>query len=1358
MKTLLTNSKLRLVCCTVFCLCFCWATLGRADETGSLKPGVLVLPLQVGQGEPADKESIGLAIQNVLEHMLILHSNLEESWFYWHMSDLFPQEQDFQKWVRGQGALPPGVSEVRLRYLVTGQVSIQGEEVRAHIELLDRAHGRRLTRELAVDLPGLEQFRQGFLDLLGQAGIPVPEAQKPKMLWKEELTLPALALLGQGVYEDFVASEYHKEHPSYNPKPFEAALQLSPQSYLLRNALGWLAYRQESYAEAIAFFEQALAVNPAGADAADGMSKSEHYQGRYTEEETWVREQAQIQGLDMQAALGKLHNRRGNAAYMKHDYATASMLYEQAIRFDPTQVAYVTHLVEAYRAMQMFAEGLQILETAQQRLSSPEDQQALQLARAQLYRAWGDGLQQTNDHEGAMQQYQAALAIDTVYNRIDAALDLVSLGRIFATLQQNEKAAASHEQALAIYRELKDQQGEVLTLLGLALAYRSLGKTDTGIARFEDALALGRELGDREAEAEASLGLGLAHHLLNRDREAIPYFERALALFPGLQDRQHEGNTLDALGEAWEMLDQPSKAIEYLEQALVIVREVQDRRWEEQILRKAGWLYERTGSYAKGIAYLEQAVAIAREIKDRTDEGGALSDLTVIYRNLGSYEKAIAYAEQALALAREIEGRDSEGTGLARLGWPHLFLKHYDKAADYFTQAFAIARETHSRDLEGEALRGLCAVPIHVALDADAPLGLDTKAVEHCEQALAIERSLQDRRGEASILSYLAAASYILKQYDNALTYAEQELALSRERQDRNGEQSALHNLMAVWRKLGKPRVAIFYGKQAVNRAQEVRSNLQGLGKDLQENFLRSWEDTYRTFADLLITEGRLFEAQQVLDLLKAEEYFDFVGRDAKTASALQGPPNLTPQEIGWEKRYREIADRATAIGTEYGALRAKKTRTPAEDQRLEQLEEDLKVARQAFQRFLNALAGESDYVAPGGTTIDQLKEAQALMDVLSELGSGVVALYTLVGKEKYQVIVITPDIRTAREYPITRQKLDDKVMQFREVLQKRQNPLPLAQELYQILLGPIAQDLRGAKAETLMWSLDGTLRYLPMAALHDGEKYLVERYRNVIFTPASQLHLQDRPTSDWTGVGMGVSKAHEGFKALEAVPEELRGIIREASTGGEGILPGKIMLDEAFNEKTMLAALQQGYPVVHIATHFHLQPGSDENSFLLLGNGKLTLAQLKTLQDRLFKGVDLLTLSACDTAGDGRGKDGKEVESFGVEAQRQGAKAVIATLWPVADASTKALMQEFYRQREAQAGMTKAEALRQAQLTLLRGAKQGSTAGEQGRGLARVSEAGKEPDETALFKAPPDAPYAHPYFWAPFILIGNWK
>src|SRR5439155_12992539 len=137
------------------------------------------------------------------------------------------------------------------------------------------------------------------------------------------------------------------------------------------------------------------------------------------------------------------------------------------------------------------------------------------------------------------------------------------------------------------------------------------------------------------------------------------------------------------------------------------------------------------------------------------------------------------------------------------------------------------------------------------------------------------------------------------------------------------------------------PRLAIFYGKQAVNVYQAIRGDIHTLDKALQQSFLTAKTGTYRTLADLLITARRLPEAQQVLDLLKAEEYLDFVRRDVQ---AVGGPQQatLTPEESEWEQRYRAIADRVTALGVERQALLAKPFRTAEEGTRLDALEYDL--------------------------------------------------------------------------------------------------------------------------------------------------------------------------------------------------------------------------------------------------------------------------------------------------------------------------------------------------------------------------------------------------------------------------------
>jgi CHAT domain-containing protein len=159
-----------------------------------------------------------------------------------------------------------------------------------------------------------------------------------------------------------------------------------------------------------------------------------------------------------------------------------------------------------------------------------------------------------------------------------------------------------------------------------------------------------------------------------------------------------------------------------------------------------------------------------------------------------------------------------------------------------------------------------------------------------------------------------------------------------------------------------------------------------------------------------------------------------------------------------------------------------------------------------------------------------------------------------------------------------------------------------------------------------------------------------------------------------------------------------------------------------------MLDGLRDAYPVVHIASHYVFDAADSGHSFLLLGDGKhLETSQIEDSAN-IFENQDLVTLSACDTAR--ASANGKEVEAFSDVVQELGAKAVIAALWEVDDTGTQILMPEFYRLREAGPATSKAEALQLAQLEMLHG------------GVKDAAGRSK----------------AHPYYWAPFILIGNWK
>ena len=519
----------------------------------------------------------------------------------------------------------------------------------------------------------------------------------------------------------------------------------------------------------------------------------------------------------------------------------------------------------------------------------------------------------------------------------------------------------------------------------------------------------------------------------------------------------------------------------------------------------------------------------------------------------------------------------------------------------------------------------------------------------------------------------------------------------------------------------------------------------QGQTRGLPKDF-RDFDFRHLKVSDLLVTQGRLPRRARSSICFKEQEYKEYVRGEPPKAGA--EPPPRNPQEQMSDAEWQKLKNEITADGERWSELQHKPSRTTQEEQEYQQLDAKLTQANQRMDAFFQQLYQQYKPTQNSQGANHRVEIAQgvsgSLQNLVSGLGAGTVALYTLVVDNHYRVIVVTPNAMVDRETTITIDDLRRKVFAFTEKLRDASsNPLSEAQALYKILVDPVENDLKGAQAQTLVWSLDDVLRYVPVAALHDGQKYLVERYRNVVITPESLPWLDKKPrTTDLRALALGISKKYDKISPvldpLENVQKELDAIVHDPqrASSAQGIMPGVIELDDDFTEKTMADQLKlpQKYGVVHIASHFVFTPGTDTDSYLLVagkdsgGTGyHLTMQELNdapTLKQG-FRGVELLTLSACNTATSRIPADGKEVDGLATTVHRNGARAVIATLWKANDAATGQLMVDFYRHWIGTAGTTKIQALQQAQMDLLRDTHNH---------------------------------YAHPYYWAPFILMGNWN
>jgi len=378
-----------------------------------------------------------------------------------------------------------------------------------------------------------------------------------------------------------------------------------------------------------------------------------------------------------------------------------------------------------------------------------------------------------------------------------------------------------------------------------------------------------------------------------------------------------------------------------------------------------------------------------------------------------------------------------------------------------------------------------------------------------------------------------------------------------------------------------------------------------------------------------------------------------------------------------------------------------------------------------------------------------------ALLDArrlaLAAQPAGSVNIHYLVGEQRLRILVSSARGRVARQVPISRAALEARIDNAGSAFRnERRNPLAAARELHTLLIAPIAADLEGAGARTLLLALDGKLRYLPFAALQDGQQWLIERYALALDTATAPVATNATvPVSAWRAAAFGNSVGSGDLRPLLSVPDELRAVVRGDGQGSGAAMPGIIRQDSAFTAQALRDAVAQHYALIHIASHFELSADDPRDSFLLLGDGKrLTLREMKQQNDR-FDGVELLTLSACQTARDGQNGYGQEIEGLAAFMQNQGARSVVSTLWSVNDTSTGKLMQQLYLALQLQ-GVSKAQALQRAQLALIRGAKAPQTGDATERSAKRLSAEAALPVDSSRT-------YAHPYFWAPFILTGLW-
>ena len=958
-----------------------------------------------------------------------------------------------------------------------------------------------------------------------------------------------------------------------------------------------------------------------------------------------------------------------------------------------------------------------------------------------------------------------ALPIEQKTNSVlGQAATFNTLGRVYTDLGQEDKALSYLNQALPLWQTIGQRTGEADALTYIGRVYNNLGQREQALKYLQDAMDIWHDIDNPDTSISAqdtSPG-----QRSSRFRRRIEDAREKFASASGISNASQigEAGTLDGLGRTYSDEGLGFEALKYFDQALPLYRKGGERSGEALVLNDMGPAYAEIGQKQKAFESYKQALAIWREIGSHEGEALTLNNIGRFYRDLGQHQSAMDYYNQALPIWREVGNRNGEALALSDIGRAYADLGQPRRALDYAGQALPIFRETGSRRGEAMTLNNM-------GRDHSA-LGEATEAMKLEMQALAIWRDVKDRRNEAQDLMTIAWSYSALQQPESSLASALAALYLVRLVSDPEVEGAIETSIMLGFRKQHRLEEAIFFGYEAVHSYQQIRKNITGLDKSLQQGFAQSKSGTYRTLAELLVEAGRLGDAEQILDLLKEQEFKDLVSGVSGAGNAIE-MIELSPVQQKVESLLPDLEKKAHEIeelNLQAAQLQANPALTPTDDDELKSLEANLQQAQTAIRdSFNNTIIPELDRQSSAGQTTSSSAQSY-LQSALAKLGNGVMGIRVLLGEDRAYAIVVTARSRKKYQLPASPAEIRSKAFEaLKSIGSAATDPRPQLNQLYAIVAAPLENELKALEAAsraqgavpTLLWSLDDALRYVPIAALYDGKHYMVERFRNVLFTPESYMHIADASIEKGgqpRALAMGLSKSYEGMPALPGVIPELHAVVHDPSVpDSHGPMQGKILPDDRFTLTALKDELSSGngYRVVHIASHFVLIADTGDEPFLLMGgndtgdpNGfEWNLSEMEN-SSIAFHGTRLLTLSACSTAKDYKSRNGFEMDSLGMVAQQKDAEAVLATLWDVNDLSTSRIMSSFYDQWIRNPAQGKAEALRQAQLAFLQGSAE-VAGGKADRGFKAVDQS---PGQTS------NLGYAHPYYWAPFVLIGNYQ
>ncbi len=943
------------------------------------------------------------------------------------------------------------------------------------------------------------------------------------------------------------------------------------------------------------------------------------------------------------------------------------------------------------------------------------------------------------DLKRAVLKYEEALKI---YQKVGDAKNsgLVNncLGLVHMDWHQYQKAVGYYEKGLGIFRKIGDVKDEGSALNNLGILYKEWGQYQKALEYYEKDLEICRKIGDLHGEGQTLMNLANVYSHWGQNQKAVEYYEKSLAITRKIGDVKTEGQTLANLGTVYETWGQYQKALEYYEKDLEICRKIGDVFGERKTLNNIGNVYSYWGRYQKAVEYYEKSLEIKRQIGDVKGEGKALNNLANVYTEWGQYQKGMEYYEKSLAITRKIGDVATEGKAINNLGAVYATLDEAAKAQALFEKGLAIARTIR--------------VPDDRPMNSLANLFMNQGALEKAEPWI-------KQAGYNSTWG-----RYYLLKSDHKKAHTEYAQLLKSAEQTRNAEWlfTAYTGLGGAYEGLGENTKAAEHYAKAVRLTEEIRS---GLSPNQRETFFDvRIEGFYRTapyegLARVMLKLNRPLESAKWSEYTKARLFAESISRRSGGGAA------GVPREI--VKQDEEITDQLAAL---------KKTRQTAYEKNnkeqiaaLEPQVKDLEAKQASHIKALREnypLFAATKYPEPMDLAQSALKPDEWVL-AYGMTDPGVI-VYLTKGKE----------LKKALFKPFPRKAVADLVRKFRKpfddinddnVLQQlRAFDFAAGKQLADLLLVDVLPEIpAGAPLivvpddalgvvpfEMLVLNQGGSIADVNGTPNITGAEFFGDRNPLSYYQSITALTLarnfgkekgsnQKRlvmsdPIFDGEDERLKNMDAQKQRMKLAALPKQLMAVKEEnglifprlAATGALG----KALKDMDLGLTDLLMGLDASKPAlfkkpldtyrsVVFATHgyFGKELAGIQEPVLVLTmvdqpegqDGFLRLSEVLGLK----LNAEVVALTACQS-GLGRHVSGEGTMGMGRAFQYAGARSVLMSLWSVSERSSVKLVEGFFKHLKE--GRTRLEAMKLA------------------RGEIRK------------------AGYDHPFFWAPFILVGE--